>query len=97
MRYGAIPVAHSVGGLRDTVLDCDAKLETGTGFVFDRADEESFYGAVSRGLAAYQDRAAFAKLRRRVMRRDVSWERSARQYQSLYASLVDGVAATASP
>jgi starch synthase len=96
MRYGAVPVAHGVGGLRDTVLDCDPRLETGTGFVFDRPDEESFYGAVARGLAAYQDSVAFAKLRRRVMRRDVSWERSARQYQSLYASLVDAVGTTVS-
>ncbi|MEI8254498.1 MAG: glycogen/starch synthase [Deltaproteobacteria bacterium] len=89
MRYGAIPVAHATGGLRDTVLDCDARLETGTGFVFDRAESEDFYGAIARGLSAYQDAPAFAKLRRRVMRRDVSWERSARQYQSLYTALVE--------
>ncbi len=95
MRYGAIPVAHAAGGLRDTVLDCDARLETGTGFTFDRPDEESFYGAIARGLSAYRDTGAFAKLRRRVMRRDLSWERSARQYQSLYASLTESAANSA--
>lgn len=89
MRYGTIPIAHATGGLRDTVLDCDARLETGTGFLFDSPDVEALYGTIARGLSAYQDAAAFAKLRRRVMRRDVSWERSARQYQSLYTSLVD--------
>ena len=34
-RYGALPVAHATGGLVDTIVDCDAKLETGTGFLFD--------------------------------------------------------------
>ncbi len=37
-RYGALPVARATGGLVDTIVDCDAKLETGTGFLFDAAD-----------------------------------------------------------
>ena len=36
-RYGALPVARATGGLVDTIVDCDAKLETGTGFSFDEA------------------------------------------------------------
>ena len=34
-RYGAIPVVTRTGGLVDTVIDCDAELETGSGFLFD--------------------------------------------------------------
>jgi glycogen synthase len=30
-----------------------------------------------------------------VMRKDLSWDRSARQYQAVYAGLVEGAAATA--
>ena len=30
-RYGALPIARRVGSLADTIVDCDAKLETGIG------------------------------------------------------------------
>jgi starch synthase len=88
MRYGAVPVAHAAGGVRDTVVDCDASLATGTGFTFAPAAPDDLYAALARGLVAYQRRESFAKLRRRVMRVDWSWDRSARRYQSLYESLV---------
>lgn len=84
-RYGALPVAHRTGGLVDTVVDCDAKLETGTGFVFDEANATSFYGAISRAIAAWSS-SHWPTLRRRVMRLDRSWERTARQYEQTYKS-----------
>jgi starch synthase len=90
MRYGAIPVVRATGGMRDTVLDCDPAMETGTGIVFDRPDAEEFYGAIARALSAWRQREGLARLRHRVMRRDFSWDRSARQYQSLYAALAAG-------
>jgi starch synthase len=96
MRYGAIPIARATGGLKDTVLDADRHLETGSGFLFEHADAEEFYGAVSRALAAWQQPDGLAKLRRRVMRKDLSWDRSARQYQALYTHLTESSAATAS-
>lgn len=85
-RYGALPVVHAVGGLVDTVVDCDAKLETGTGFSFDVPTEEALVGCVLRALAAREHRA-FSQLVRRVMRADRGWERSARQYEALYRKL----------
>ncbi len=88
MRYGTLPIVRATGGLRDTVVDCDGELTTGTGFVFESADAEGLYGAIARGLLAYARREAFTKLRRRVMRLDWSWDRSARRYQSVYQSLV---------
>ncbi|MBK6459947.1 MAG: glycogen synthase [Myxococcales bacterium] len=82
-RYGALPVAHATGGLVDTVVDCDAKLQTGTGFSFDEPTEEALIGAVLRALAA-REHPAFPALVRRVMRADRGWERAARQYEALY-------------
>jgi starch synthase len=90
MRYGAVPVARATGGINDTVLDADAELRSGTGFLFDRADADELVGAVGRALAAYQSPEGLRRLRRRVMRRDVSWERSARQYAAVYQSLTAG-------
>lgn len=85
-RYGALPVAHATGGLVDTIVDCDAKLETGTGFLFEEPTAESFFAAFQRAIAAYQS-PRFPALRRRVMRLDRGWERPARQYEQLYKSL----------
>ena len=51
-RYGALPVARATGGLVDTVVDCDAKLETGTGFLFEERTADALLGATERALAA---------------------------------------------
>ncbi len=88
MRYGTVPVVRATGGLRDSVVDCDGELATGTGFLFDEATGEGLYGAMARAIGAYQRRGAFAKLVRRVMRGDWSWDRSARRYQGIYSALV---------
>ncbi|HEX3771671.1 MAG TPA: glycogen synthase GlgA [Polyangiaceae bacterium] len=85
-RYGALPVAHATGGLVDTIVDCDAKLETGTGFLFDDPTPEALLGAVERALAA-RTLPRWPALVRRVMRLDRGWERPARRYEQIYRSL----------
>jgi starch synthase len=85
-RYGAVPVARATGGLVDTVVDCDAKLETGTGFLFDDASAESLLAATERAVAA-RTSPRWPALLRRVMRLDRGWERPARRYEALYRSL----------
>jgi starch synthase len=86
-RYGAPPVAHATGGLIDTIVDCDSKLETGTGFLFDAPAADLLYAAAQRAIAAFaSDR--WGVLRRRVMRLDRGWERAGRQYETVYRSLV---------
>jgi starch synthase len=85
-RYGALPVAHATGGLCDTIVDCDAKLETGTGFLFDEPTVEALLGAAERAIAA-RTLARWPALVRRVMRLDRGWDRPARRYEQLYRSL----------
>lgn len=82
-RYGALPVVHGTGGLADAVVDCDARGETGTGFVFAQPTVEGLVGAVQRAVAA-MDQPGWTALRRRVMRLDLGWERPARRYAKLY-------------
>jgi len=90
-RYGAPPVVHATGGLVDTVVDCDSKLETGTGFLFEDGTADSLYAAVQRSISAYEsDR--WPALRRRVMRLDRGWERAGRQYEQAYRALGAGAA-----
>lgn len=90
MRYGAIPIVHAVGGLRDTVIDPgDAELArgNGTGIAFAAATAPALLAAVERGVALHRDRVAFAALRGSAMSRDSSWRASAREYVRLYESL----------
>jgi starch synthase len=84
-RYGSLPIARATGGLVDTIVDCDAKLETGTGFLFDEPTADALLSAVQRAFSAFQS-PRWPTLRRRVMRLDRGWERAARQYEQTYKS-----------
>jgi starch synthase len=85
-RYGALPVARATGGLVDTIVDCDAKLETGTGFLFEDPTADALLGAAERAIAA-RGLPRWPALVRRAMRLDRGWERPARRYEQLYRSL----------
>ncbi|HEX6766425.1 MAG TPA: glycogen/starch synthase [Polyangiaceae bacterium] len=89
-RYGALPVAFATGGLADAVVDADAALETGTGFLFDRLAADALVGATERALTAYASEALWARLRRRAMRLDLAWDRPARRYAQIYRRAIEG-------
>jgi starch synthase len=86
-RYGAVPVVSASGGHVDTVVDCDAALSTGTGFVFDDFSAKGLIDAIERGLVAMRH-PDWAKLRRRIMRLDLGWDRPARRYLQLYRQAI---------
>ena len=86
-RYGAVPIAFAAGGLVDAIVDADAELETGTGFLFDALEAEALLGALSRAFSAYGN-PGFARLRRRVMRLDLAWDRPARRYAQVYRKVI---------
>jgi starch synthase len=86
-RYGALPVACATGGLLDTVVDLDAELETGTGFLCDKPTATSLLGAIQRAIAATGS-PRWGTIRRRVMRLDLGWDRPARRYVHVYRSVV---------
>ena len=87
LRYGALPIIRPVGPLADIIVDTDAKLETGNGFVAASASADDLLATVQRALAAYAQKPAFDALRKRAMRQDVSWERAARRYEHVFKQL----------
>jgi starch synthase len=90
MRYGAVPVVHAVGGLRDTVRDPgDVELARGrgTGVRFEHATAASLAGGLERAARLYRDPDARIAVQRGAMSRDSSWAASASQYVQLYKSL----------
>jgi starch synthase len=90
LRYGSIPLVARVGGLADTVIDANAAaLDAGaaTGIVFSPVTEEALGEALRRGFALYQQPKVWRKMQRRGLKSDVSWDKSARHYADLYATL----------
>ena len=87
LRYGSVPIVRETGGLRDTVSDCgDGK---GNGFTFKTYNAGDMNGAVYRGLSLYyDDKEGFEKLKKRAMKCDNSWKKSALDYIKLYKSLL---------
>jgi starch synthase len=88
MRYGAVPVATKMGGLKDTVLPFDPDHLDGTGVLADWATSDSFQGALDYALDLYAKPKLWRRVRRNGMRTDFSWERSAAEYAALYRRLV---------
>ncbi|MFW5926242.1 MAG: glycogen synthase [Myxococcota bacterium] len=89
-RYGTLPVVRRVGAFADSVVDCDAELHTGSGFVFEGADASELAATVARAVSAFSRPEAFGEVQRRAMRLDHSWERSARLYDRQYRLALGG-------
>ncbi|MFA5262979.1 MAG: glycogen synthase GlgA [Opitutaceae bacterium] len=81
--YGTVPLASRIGGLRDTVTDADEDPENGTGITF-APKAAHFLEAMQRSQSLFADRARYAAIQSRGMRRDFSWETAALGYEQLY-------------
>jgi starch synthase len=86
-RYGALPIGRAAGANVEAIVDCDADLETGTGFLFEEPTAAAMVGALARGLAAYSS-PRWSMLRRRVMRLDLACDRPARRYVQVYRQAI---------
>lgn len=87
LRYGAVPIVRSAGGLADAVVDYDPRSKTGTGFKFTAYTAAALDATWRRALAAYGSDEGWPLLVRRGMSMDVSWAPAARTYQKLYRSI----------
>ncbi len=85
MRYGTIPIVHSVGGLIDTVPDIGEPGGTGRGIRFDRFDLGDIGWAIHRGASMWHHNPhAISEIRKRIMAIDFSWERTIEKYFDVY-------------
>jgi starch synthase len=79
LRYGAVPIVHATGGLRDTVTDGQ------TGFVFEDATPRAIVAAARRAIETYgEDPQRWAAIVAAGMGQDWSWDKSAAGYDALY-------------
>ena len=88
MRYGAVPIVRETGGLKDTVQPYNMFENTGNGFTFDRYESGPLYDAINRAKTLYfENRKSWDDMVIRDMNKDVSWEKSAKQYKDMYVGL----------
>lgn len=87
LRYGALPLVRSVGGLADTVTDCSLEaMDEGraTGFAFHEFSEEGLDAAVRRAFALYRRRRDWLGVQRTAMAQRHDWAVAAQGYMGLY-------------
>lgn len=88
MRYGAVPIVRETGGLKDTVQPYNMFENIGNGFTFDRYESGLLYDAINRAKTLYfENRKSWDDMVIRDMDKDVSWEKSAKQYKDMYVGL----------
>ncbi|MES3018842.1 MAG: glycogen/starch synthase [Bacteroidota bacterium] len=85
VRYGTMPIVHSTGGLKDTVIDVN---DGGYGITFEKLEVQELIKAVGRALDIFTDGNRMSELRKKMMSLDFSWDRSAKEYIDLYKSLI---------
>lgn len=88
MRYGTLPLVRETGGLKDTVIPYNEYDQTGTGFSFQYfSGDELMYILKYAIHVYYYKQKDWKKLMRNAMKKDVSWQFSAKKYKKLYKSL----------
>lgn len=88
MRYGALPVAHAVGGLVDSITDIGAgDGDEGTGVLFREPSAKALLAALDRAIALRGQPSAYDAIQQRAMQADHSWSQPARRYAQLYDSV----------
>ncbi|MCK6462279.1 MAG: glycogen synthase [Candidatus Pacebacteria bacterium] len=88
MRYGAIPIVRKTGGLADSVSDYDPVFKKGTGFVFEKFNGYSLFGAVVRAMENHKHQKIWQKIQKNAMSADFSWDKSAAEYARLFAKAI---------
>jgi starch synthase len=91
LHYGCVPVVARVGGLADTIVDAnEAALSAGvaTGIQFSPVNAPELTEAIRRTVDLFGQRKVWARMQRRGMKTEVSWEASAARYAAVYRELM---------
>ena len=84
--YGTIPVVRSVGGLYDSIRTYGE--EGANGFRFDNYNAHELLFTLKDALALYQDKKNWNALTAQAKKSSFTWDKSAREYISIYNDLV---------
>jgi starch synthase len=84
LKYGTVPIVRATGGLDDTIEPWDARTGKGTGFKFTEYSGESLLLTIKQALHAFRDQSSWQQLMRNGMKKDFSWDASAKEYVRIY-------------
>jgi starch synthase len=88
MKYGAVPIVRSTGGLADTVFDAnysERDFYERNGYAFHDYSTDALDAAMQRAIGLWhQYPEYFRQLRLNGMRWDYSWRQPAQHYQNIY-------------
>ena len=89
LRYGTLPIVRETGGLKDTVEPYNEYKRTGTGFGFANYNAHEMLDTIRYAKNVYYEkRRSWNKIVERAMKKDFSWESSAKKFEALYDQLI---------
>ncbi len=88
MRYGTIPIVHTVGGLNDTVPPYNPETKEGKGITFQSFNAYDMLDAIRRGVDLFHNKTAWRALRKNAMSGEYSWEKPAKEYIEIYKEII---------
>jgi len=88
MRYGTIPIVHTVGGLVDTVQPYNPETKEGNGITFQSYNSYDMLDAIKRAVDLYYNKNHWRQVRKNAMEKDVSWNLPADEYIAMYNELL---------
>lgn len=90
MKYGTVPVATAVGGIKDTVSPLRVKKGKvkGTGFLFTKHNKKAFFKTIKSALSFYEKKDVWKQIQINGMKQDFSWEKFAKKYKVLYQKIL---------
>lgn len=91
LRYGTVPIVRATGGLDDTIEQFAPDSGQGTGFKFVDYEAKAFLEKIQEAVALFEDNTMWMRLVTNGMKCDFSWERSAREYVSLYEKVKQAI------
>jgi len=86
MRYGCVPIAHAVGGLKDSIIT-EPEIKR-TGFLFDNPTSSDFITSIKTAFNMFQNKDGWKIIQMNGMKMDYSWKKSAKKYADLYGDLL---------
>ena len=91
MRYGTLPLVRETGGLKDTVEPFNEYTNTGRGFSFKPYNSYDMLKVIDYACTQYYDHPdRWKMLIKNAMHYDVSFDRSAKEYEEVYKSALNG-------
>jgi len=87
LKYGTIPLVRATGGLDDSIQEFHTDRGEGNGFKFEDYSARALLDAARRAIKVYDKKSSWDRLIQNAMAADFSWDRSAREYLTLYQKI----------